>query len=63
VALQNTRASTFFFAHPAFVGRHVSCGLRQSIPSSMYAICAAEIDTASPDAEGQMNFPRSKRFA
>jgi hypothetical protein len=29
----------------------------------MYAICAAEIDTTSPDAEGQMNFPRSKRFA
>jgi hypothetical protein len=28
----------------------------------MYAICAAEIDTASPDAEGQMNFPRSKRL-
>lgn len=33
------------FAHPARVGRQVSCGLRQSIPSSMYAIFAAEIDT------------------
>jgi len=40
-----------FFAHPALVGRHVSWGLRQSIPSSMYAICAAEIDTAPPDAD------------
>ena len=29
----------------------------------MYAICAAEIDTAPSDAEGQMNFPRSKRLA
>ena len=51
VTFQNTRASTFFSAYPALVGRHVSC------------ICAVKIDTASPDAEGQMNFPRSKRFA
>jgi hypothetical protein len=28
----------------------------------MYAICAAEIDTAPPDADGHMNFPRSSRF-
>jgi hypothetical protein len=57
------RGLPHIFAHPARVGRHVSCGLRQSIPSSMYAICAAEIDTAPPDAEGQMNFPRSRRLA
>ena len=38
-------------------------GFRQSIPSSMYAICAVEIDTAPADAEGHMNFPRSSRLA
>jgi len=44
-------------------GGGISCGFRQSIPSSMYAICAAEIDTAPPDADGHMNFPRSNRLA
>lgn len=48
---------------PALLGRHVSCGFRQSIPSNMYAICAAVIDTAPPDADGQMNVPRSNRLA
>jgi hypothetical protein len=50
-------------AHPARVGRHVSRGFLQSIPSSMYASCAAEIDTAPPDADGQTNFPWSSRLA
>jgi hypothetical protein len=52
-----------FFAQPALCGRHVSWGLRQSMPSSMYAIYAAEIDTTPPAAEGQMNLPRSRRLA
>ena len=51
------------FSQPALLGLHVSWGLRQSIPSSMYAICAAEIETAPSFAEGQTNFPRSRRFA
>ena len=38
---------------PALCGRQVSCGVRQSIPSSILAICAAEIDAAPPDAEGR----------
>ena len=49
--------------YPALLGRHVCCGFLQSIPSSMYAICAAEIDTAPADTDGQMNFPRSSRLA
>jgi hypothetical protein len=47
----------------ALLGRHVCCGFLQSIPLSIYAICAAEIDTAPADADGQMNFTRSSRLA
>jgi hypothetical protein len=43
--------------------RQVNCGFLQSMPSSIQAICAAEIDTAPADAEGQMNLPRSRRLA
>jgi len=52
-----------FFHYPALVGRQVNCGFRQSIPSSMQAICEAEIETTPSLAEGQMNFPRSSRLA
>jgi len=51
-----------FFAYPALVGRHVYCGLRQSIPSSKKLSCADDIATASPGPEGQMNRPRSNLF-
>jgi hypothetical protein len=39
--------------HPTRPGRHVSCGLRQSIPSSKHAIADAEIATTPSFAEGQ----------
>ena len=46
-------------------GEYVCNHLRsnEGLPTCMYAICAAEIDTAPPDAAGQINFPRSSRLA
>jgi hypothetical protein len=49
--------------HPALFGLQVSWGLRQSMPSNIYAICAAEIDTTPSFADGHTNFPRSSRLA
>jgi hypothetical protein len=57
------RGNENIYLQPALSGRHVIRGFLQSIPSSIYAICAAEIDTAPSAADGQMNFPRSSRFA
>lgn len=52
-----------FSCHPALVGRQVNWGFRQSIPSSMHAICEAEIETTPSLAEGQTNLPRSSLLA
>ena len=46
-------ATADFLAQPALCGRQVSCGFLQSIPSSIYAICAAEIETAPADADNE----------
>jgi hypothetical protein len=49
--------------YPAFAGRWVQRGLRQSIPSRRYPSWAAEICTAPPlPLLGQMNFPASSRL-
>lgn len=49
--------------YPAFTGRCVQRGLRQSIPSRRYPSWAAEMCTASPlPLAGQMNFPASRRL-
>lgn len=48
--------------YPAACGRQVWRGFRQSIPSSMYAICAADIATTPSTAEGQTKRARSSRF-
>src|SRR4051812_37135811 len=39
---------------PAAVGRHVCCGIRQSIPSSRYPSCAGVIVTVPSAGDGQM---------
>jgi hypothetical protein len=44
--------------HPIEVGRHVSCGFRQSIPDSKYPICAGVIVTIASAGEGHRNRPR-----
>lgn len=49
--------------HPAALGRQVWRGLRQSIPSSMHAICEADIATTPSLTNGQMKRPRSSRLA
>jgi hypothetical protein len=49
--------------HPTCVGRQVSCGLRQSTPSSRHAIAEAEIAIDPSFADGQTKRPLSKRFA
>jgi hypothetical protein len=48
--------------HPTDVGRHVSCGLRQSMPDNKYPSCADEIVTAPSAGLGHKNRPRSRRF-
>src|SRR5262249_49140079 len=48
---------------PAATGRHVCWGFLQSIPSSMEASCAEEIEPPPAVAEGQMTRPRSNRLA
>ena len=60
---QSCPMSHFTARQPARDGRQVRTGLRQSIPSSRYPSCAALIDTASPDADGQGKRPRSRRLA
>jgi len=50
-------------SYPTALGRHVCCGLRQSIPSSMHAICDAEIATTPSVADGQTKRLRSSRLA
>jgi len=56
-------AQDFFRPYPALVGRQVNWGFRQSTPSSMQAICEAEIETTPSLAEGQTNLPRSNLLA
>jgi len=51
------------FCYPASSGRHVFCGLRQSIPSRRQLNCEALRWRAPSFAEGQMKYPRSIRFA
>ena len=41
--------------YPALFGRHVYCGLRQSIPSSSQASCEGGSDTVPSVAEGHTN--------
>jgi hypothetical protein len=48
--------------HPAFSGRQVRCGMRQSMPSSSIANCAAVRLTLPSRADGQTNLPRSSRL-
>ncbi len=62
-APQNAFGPRFFRPYPALLGRQVNWGFRQSTPSSMQAICEAEIETTPSFAEGQMNFPRSSLLA
>ena len=50
-------------AYPAAVGRQLCCGLRQSMPSSRHASCAAVSETMPSVAEGQMKRPFSRRLA
>jgi len=58
--MENRLAKLFY---PAFAGRWVQRGLRQSIPSRRYPSWAAEICTAWPDwLTGQMNLPASRRL-
>ena len=48
--------------YPAFKGRHVRCGMRQSMPSSSIASCADVRQTLPSLAAGQTNRPRSRRL-
>ena len=48
--------------YPAFKGRHVRCGMRQSMPSSSIASCADVRQTLPSLAAGQTNRPRSGRL-
>jgi hypothetical protein len=49
---QNQPTESDFSHHPAACGRHVFCGIRQSLPSNKYESCAAEIVTTPSAAEG-----------
>ena len=59
---QNKPIFIDLLAYPAVSGRHVFCGVRQSIPSSNIASCADDIDTLPFFADGQTNLPRSSRL-
>ena len=48
--------------YPACVGRHVRCGVRQSMPSNSIDSCAAVRCTFPSLAAGQTNRPFSRRF-
>ena len=48
--------------HPTICGRHVFCGMRQSMPSISIANCARLRLTLPSLAVGQTNRPRSRRL-
>ncbi len=52
----------FLLNYPALNGRHVRCGIRQSIPSNSIANWAGVTLTLPCAGDGQTNRPRSKRF-
>jgi len=49
-------------AYPAFKGRHVRTGMRQSMPSNSIASCAELMASLPLEGDGQTNRPRSSRF-
>ena len=52
----------YLLAYPTLRGRHVFCGIRQSIPSSSIDNCAGVTLTLPSFAAGQTNRPFSRRL-
>ena len=59
---QNSKKARKTSHHPTIAGRHVFCGIRQSMPSISIASCARLRLILPSSAQGQTNRPRSRRL-